>query len=421
MSVLLRGTLVLLAIFIFIATITYQSLSKKSTVKRAYTYLLLSSTLFPFLDLGISAGGLNLKVFNVVTIAYTLFNIKPLLKVAKQYYLILIYIAILLFTSLMSDFKWDSICSIPDKLKGAIIFLAAMIVFNNLDERNRLALYAKYLKTPIYIAIFFGLVQIFIDMRFSLFYSVWEKEVRISSCFIDPQSAGCCISMFAVYIWNKYLNTRKHTLLFTLILLITIGLNTGSKVFILGTILGILASFIFTKNKTIFSILIIIVGSLLFITQDYWGKLLFFERLQDVEASMDYRQEIFWLAALDIFYNNWFSGIGSGVFRNYIEKHDLPFTHFVNGEEIFANQPESGYLLWLDELGIFSAIYIIIILYFVIKRNGNSSINLSIIVPWFIAFISLYNFSSNMLVYILFLTLALITQQSNCYKKIIIK
>lgn len=412
MSVLLRGSLVLLASFIFVAIIAYQALSKKSVTKRAYTFLLLASTLFPFLDLGINVGTTGIKVMNIGAVAYLIFNLRPLIKVAKQYYLAIIYFAILVFTSLMSELKVESLMSIPGKLIGVIIFLAAIIAFNGLDEKNRLQLFAKYMKIPIYVIIFFGLVQIFIDLRFSFFYNVWDRELRVSSCFVDPQTAACGIGMLSLYLWNRYLNNRSIKTLVMMLLLLAIGLNTGSKAFFIGTLLGILTSFIFTRKKSIFSIVIIIVGFLLIVTQDYWGDMLIFERLSNTEGSMDFRREYFWMGAIEIFQNNWFTGIGSGVFRSYLEKHNIPMTHGDGVDTYYASQPESGYLLWLDELGIFSIIYIIIMLYFILKKNGNNHINLSIIVPWFIAFVSVYNFISCMLIYILLMMCAMMVLQT---------
>lgn len=414
MSVLLRGSLFLVISFIFIAIIVYQSLSKKSVRKRAYTYLLLSSIFFPFLDLGISAGGLNLKVFYVGTITYFIFNYRPLIKIAKQYYLIPIYVVTLLFTSLMSEFVTDSLLSILDKLIGAIVFLAAIIVYDSIDEKNRLKLFAKYMKVPIITTILFGLIQVFINQDFTFFFSVVKEGTRISSCYLDPQIAGCATAMLASYIWNKYLNNRNNFYLAIIAILVYIGLQTGSKVFILGFIISLITPVFFTRKKTKFIITILIVAIVFILTQDYWSQLYIFERINDAESSLETRQGHYWLCAFKIFKDNWFCGIGSGIFKQYIEKHNIDLVHHQvsSGEIIYADQPESGYLLWLDELGIFSIIYIVIILYFVFKKFGNRYINLSIIAPWFIAFISLYNLKSYMLAYILFTTLALMVIQT---------
>lgn len=413
MSTTLRGILIILCTMTFVAVIVYQSLSHKSTNKRAYTYLLLASVLFPFLDLGMSLAGLPIKVFSVASTAFLIFNFNTLYELAKRYYLIVIYAIILIITSLASEFKADSLFSITDKLRPAIVFLAVIMAFDGLDEKNRLKLYAKYLKIPILMTIIFGLMQVFVSQHFSVFYSVWDRQARISSCFPDPQIAGCTTAILTAYIWNKYLNSKKTLLLLIVALLAYIGLQTGSKTFLLGFLLSILASFIFTRQKAKYSIVIVIIGVVLILTQDYWSNLYIFERLSNAEESLEGRQEFFWLGAIEIFKENWATGIGSGIFQQYIEMHNIPMIHILgDGIEVYASQPESGYLLWLDELGIFSIIYIVIMLFFIFKRYGNQYINISMIIPWVISFVSLYNLSSNMLIYVLFMTLALVYLQT---------
>lgn len=413
MSTTLRGILIILFTSIFVAIIVYQSLSHKNTKKRAYTYLLLASILFPFLDLGMTVGGLSIKVFSIASTFFLIFNFNTLYKLAKKYYLIIIYAIILFFTSIVSEFRVDSLLTITDKLRPAIVFLAAIIVFDGIDENSRLKLFAKYMKWPIIMVLFFGFMQVFVNQHFSVFYTLWDRETRISSCLPDPQIAGCTTAILATYTWNKYLNGKYIFQLLIFALLVYIGLQTGSKAFFLGLILGICSSFIFIRQKAKYSIIIIIIGIVLMLTQEYWSNLYIFERLSKTETSLEGRYEFYWLAAIEIFKHNWATGIGSGVFQHYIEKYNIPMIHQQSdGIEIYASQPESGYLLWLDELGIFSVIYIIIMRYFILKRYGNRQINISMIVPWFVAFVSLYNLQSNMLIYVLFTILALICLQS---------
>lgn len=419
MSTTLRGILILLFSLAFIAVIAYQSINHKNTEKRARTFLTLASVLFIFLDLSMSLGEIQIKVFNVAAITFLIFNLAPLYRIAKKYYLIIVYISLILLTSFTSEFRSDSLWAITEKLKPVIVFLVAIIAFGRINENQRLKLYEKYMKFPIFATLFFGIVQIFFNIKFSVFYSVWDKAERISSCFPDPQIAGCTIAIIASYIWCKYLSCKKDSYLLLIVSLTFIGLQTGSKVFLIGFILSILFSFIFTQQKTKYTIIILITGVILLSTQDYWSNLYIFDRLYNTNESLEVRQEFYWLNAIDIFRENWIFGIGSGVFQLYIEKHDIPMIHTLsNGIEVYASQPESGYLLWLDELGILSIIYIIILAYFIFKKHGNQHINISIIIPWLIAFVSLYNLTSNMLIYILFMTLALMVIQTENKKHI---
>ena len=229
MSTTIRGILIILCTMTFVAVIVFQSLNHKSTSKRAYTYLMLASVLFPFLDLGMSVAGIPIKVFGVASTTFLIFNFNTLYELAKKYYLIAIYAIILIITSLTSEFRSDSLFSITDKLRPAIVFLAVIMAFDRLDEENRLKLFAKYLKFPILMTVFFGLMQVFVSQHFSVFYSVWDKQARISSCFPDPQIAGCATAILVSYIWNKYLNSKNSLFLLFVVLLAYIGLQTGSK------------------------------------------------------------------------------------------------------------------------------------------------------------------------------------------------
>mgnify|MGYP003310270810 CR=1 FL=1 len=333
MSTTLRGILILLFTFTFIAVIVYQSLCRKNVKKRAYTYLLLASMLFPFLDLGMTVAGLPIKVFSVASTTFLIFNFSPLYKLARKYYLIIIYTIILFITSISSEFCADSLLSITDKLRPAIVFLAAIMVFDGLDENSRLKLFAKYMKWPIIMILFFGFMQIFVSQHFSVFYSVWDREARISSCLPDPQIAGCTTAIVAAYTWNRYLNSKNTFHLLIVVLLAYIGLQTGSKAFLLGFILSLLTSFIFTRKKAKYTVIILIIGVILILTQEYWSNLYIFERLSNVEESLEGRQEFYWLGAIEIFRHNWVTGIGSGIFQQYIEKYNIPIKNLIVGQK----------------------------------------------------------------------------------------
>ena len=58
------------------------------------------------------------------------------------------------------------------------------------------------------------------------------------------------------YIWSKYLNGKKNKYILLIALLAFIGLQTGSKAFLLGFMFSIMSSFIFTRQKAKFIIII---------------------------------------------------------------------------------------------------------------------------------------------------------------------
>ena len=66
---------------------------------------------------------------------------------------------------------------------------------------------------------------------------------------------------------------------------------------------------------------------------------------------------------------------------------------------VYAFQPESGYLLWLDEYGIFSILYILAIIFLMKQKNAYFEYRL-VLLPFLIAFVSLYNLTSGQVVYL---------------------
>lgn len=176
---------------------------------------------------------------------------------------------------------------------------------------------------------------------------------------------------------------------------------------------------IFLSNKlsaSKFGFLVVIAFIIAF-TENYWEQLPVFQRFVNFDESYSYRQDVFWMQGIQIFLDNWLGGIGTGNFQLYIEEKQIPLIHWHGGDNIYATQPESGYLLWLDELGIFSIIYILL-LSNILKKKGNALCNVMLVTPWMISFISVYNLESRHMVFVLFMILAFIFSTSRKIKYI---
>lgn len=398
-----RGLLVIIFGLVAVLMIIWQSLCGIRLEKRAYTYLFLMSIMFPLIDLGIERGGFRLSIFNVATTAYLLFNWK-ILKLLKKYYLVVWLLVAHIITSLFSEFAMSSLLSIPDKMKGFVVLFAVLVAGQNIGgNKDKYRLFFRLFKWPLFFTLLWGIVQLLIDPFFTLFYSVWHKEVRISSCFVDPQICGCAVAILAIYEWLRYIRCRniQHLLFFALLMII--GMFTGSKSFLIGVVAGLIVSLFFIKWKSQTIFLFVLAGLGVILTYDQWIMLPVFERLRDMDSSLEGRGELYWSVALLIFMANWLTGIGCGNFQQYIEKYNYPLMHHTeDGDFIYANQPESGYLLWLDEMGVFSVFWLMVLIY-ILRKRGDMQFNVSLLVPWMICFVSLYNLQSNMLIYLLFL------------------
>lgn len=397
-SPLLRALIVIVLCISSLLLFIYLRSVHASKVKRASAMLILLSIYFPFTDLSFTPFDIRITPFDFTLWSFLLVNL-DFIKEFKNYKLLNLILIMMVFTSLLSEFPMDSLFAIPKNFRVFVLFVVAMVYFKNQSLHGQLRSIIKIIKWPAICAIIFGLIQIFIDSSFSLFYSQWNKEARISSCFMDPQIAACCISILAVFYLNLFLCFQKFEYLTFFLLLTFVGLLTGSKVFLIGMVCAILLSLLNNKNRRNVLLFTILSVFLFVLTFNGFKDTLIFQRLIDFESSYEGRQELYWLGAIDIFTNNWFSGIGVGVFQQYIEKYNYPMTHYINNEMVYAFQPESGYLLWLDEYGIFSILYILAIIFLMKQKNAYFEYRL-VLLPFLIAFVSLYNLTSGQVVYL---------------------
>jgi hypothetical protein len=291
------------------------------------------------------------------------------------------------------------------------VYLSAYIAFSDEKYSNNAAI-IKLLKLPVLYIIAWGLVQILVSPDFSLYNSVWHKEVRVSSCLREPQTAGIAIAMLFMLSWNYLLSTKNNTMVVICLLLFGIGCFTGTKTFFLGTGAAMVMSVFWVRHKSKLLIAVCMLTILAIICFNYWIDFPIFERLFEMEQSLNFRQEVYWAYAVEIFNDNWLTGIGPGNFQDYVESAKIPLTHFVEGEYVYASQPESGYLLWLDELGIMAVVWLLMIVY-VCTRRGNHIINISLLIPWMVGFVSVYNFISMHIVFLAFLVAAIMVKSNN--------
>lgn len=399
-SPLLRALIVIVLCISSLLLFIYLRSVHASKVKRSYALLFLLSMYYPFLDLSFAPLGIRVTPFDFTLWSFLVINI-DFIKEFKHYKLLIWVLGMMVFTSLLSEFPIESVLSIPQSYRVYVLFVIAMVHFKSYNDlQDILSSVLKFIKWPLICAVLFGLIQIFLDSNFSLFYSQWNKEARISSCFFDPQIAGCSIGIMAILHLNVYLNTKYSNSFFLFAILVFIGLYTGSKVFLVGVALGILLALFFAKNRTKIIVSVLLISVVCILGLGVFNDLLIFERFDNLESSLEGRQEMYWLSAIDIFRDNWFSGIGTGVFQQYVEKHSYPLYHYIDGDIVYASQPESGYLLWLDEYGLFS-IVLLIILYNLLKTSNRKFDYRIVLVPFLVAFVSLYNLGSSQLVYLL--------------------
>lgn len=403
MSVILRGLLILILTFVACFYFVHQRLTGKPCSVRCQNYLCFMAVVFPVIESSINSFVFPINIIETSTFVFLLCNLEIFHVQWKRFrFFVWIFVGIVV-SALLSTYVVNSFLSVYDKVLGIIIFFIVLkaLKWDNLD------FVAKVIKILTAWVLFFVGMQIIIGPQFSLLYSVKLLENRISSLFPDPQIAACAMSILAVWFWNGYLQFHKKKNLVLFFLLAIAVTLTGSRAASVGLIVAVPIALIFAKVRTSTTVTVLLIAGALIVCFPLWSKLNVFERLSTLGQAAQGRQDLYWLAAIDIFKDNWLTGIGPGNFTDYIKAHNIQLIHFHGGDEIYASQPESGYLMWLDEYGLLSFLWLLPICY-LFARPGKGVANVSLIFPWLFAFVSLYNLSSVMLVFILWFFTALI-------------
>lgn len=411
MSVAARIALIFIVAIINIISFVLINNKGASAERRCYNFLRLQAIFFPIIALGTNAFGSTL---GMNTLAFILINIDIFRNGInwRKHNAIKYLIFIMLISAIFSGNIVNSLKAIPEYCIGFAVYLITEKAFSKSDFNIHHVL--SLLKWIIFHIITFAIIQLFISKEFTLFYEILKFDDRISSCMMDPQTAGVVIAILFAFFWNSYSNLNKKRFKYLIIcfVLFLIGSLTGSKTFIIGIAAAVILFAIYAKKS--FKI-ILSIGLIAFLCIIFWDKLLelsVFQRFKQFEDSYEIRQTIFWTAAINIFIQNWSTGIGPGNFQSYVKEHHLPLTHGDGDQMIYATQPESGWLLFLDEYGILSIFWVLFFIRPFFKKQ-DKFINTSLIIPWVINFVSVYNLTSMHVMFLVYFTLSLINICNN--------
>jgi len=254
----------------------------------------------------------------------------------------------------------------------------------------------------------FALCFLFLQMAFGLKVSlvktfnanvIIKNNIRYPGIFSDPQQfsqfLGACSFLCLIKFDDQKL--PKINLLFFILSVISI-MAAGGRAGLMGWILGLLFLLFFSKPK--FKIAIILSALFIFfIALNFQDKLSIFNRGNDLNETYDFRAGI-WADAIEIFQNNLYWGIGLGNYGKYVFLHYPDQVWIIENEICAFDQPESGYLLILTEMGalgfiatfIFVLIPIIQSFYYYLKtKDLNFILMISSILCWLIGFYSTYS------------------------------
>lgn len=370
----------------------------KDNNRLCYKFIHFLCAIFPLLDTKINVGD-GWLVGAYLTAVFIIFNSRILKGInLKSFSLIYMLIVSYFLSALFSEFPVDSLLSIYKYLTGFIIFFISIraVRYKGLSYMSDMVM--RYVT---FWTLLFFCIQLF-DKDFSLLTFFQEVAVgRLVSCYQDSQVSGLVTAILATYYFNKYLAEGKNKFgLLVLVLTVFIGL-TGSKSGLLGEGAGLVVSLFFHKAPIKLIVLTPVFMLGLILTQPLWSELATVQRMQDLDKSKDTRM-FYWAHAVSIYEKNPVVGVGPGCFKRYITEHKIPMKHFHGGDNIYADQPESGYLMWLDESGTIGAVAYLLLLVYLFVLRGKGNYNISLIMPFLVSCVGLYTLRYFSVVLVLF-------------------
>lgn len=419
LTVEVRGFLIIIYVLIGLFLFFIDLKKRKSFNNRCLSYLKFTIFGFPLIDLPMVPSELNIKVFEFVTIIFFLLNFQSFfLKMKKkQNVKVYFFFFVLFLTGVNSLFFQNSIYEI---LKFSSYFIFLIIIKTSIKSNKNIP--DLLLNTIALWLILFFIFQIIFGIDFSFYKSLNEiaiSDSRFTSFAQDPQKMSQIAYMLSIIFLGKYLiksgNSVKNLTFFSLSLIV--GLFSGSKASLIGFFIALII-LLFYKVSLRSSFFLLIGFLLIVFFYDSIQLLPVFNRMLNIQESLDVRSDLFWLEALNIFYKYPFFGIGFGNFPIYVYNYADFLTY---GNDITIDQPESGFLLWLVETGIIGFIFYGLILISVMKfKNKVNDIlhfKLSLLV-WMVAFVSVYSFSDIKVLYLIVLIIAIILSDNLSIKKI---
>jgi O-antigen ligase len=360
---------------------------------------------FPFMHINLGAG---ISLFEIITILFFIIFYKrrsthhP--EIIGYGYLLAILTLIILIGLIFSPIDMDN-SSIKNTRRLFPIFIYGKILIE--EGLHDDGFVTKLLKAMVWLlagALLFMAIQMVIGLNFRLVNTLnpnvlISKGIRYPGYFSDPQQFSQflgALSFICLIVWKEKENTVWH---FLLAAAAVIGiLATGGRAGLMGWALGLFIYLMFSKpkNKMIILFLGLILTLVAFFFQE---KLSIFNRGTDLNDTFDFRAQI-WEDAFEIFLTYPFFGIGIGNYASYVFLHYPDQLLLINNELVSFDQPESGYLLFLTELGGFGFICIMLFaiipicksFFFYFKSKNIMHIQMiSAICCWLIGFYSTYS------------------------------
>jgi O-antigen ligase len=373
----------------------------------------------------------NYSVFQFITYVYFIYSLRndiPLFSNSKIY-ITFYFLACIFFSALNSEFVGNSMIGII-KFLPIVIYLQILITECSKSPELIFRI-VKGLRFTLVVSFAFLFLQLLLGVDFSLTLldnpNISFEGVRYPGIFQDPQKHAQYLSAFSFIALikepgGKNLSKINYALFGGTVISLFL---TGGRAALLGLVLGIFFIVLFSNAKIKFvgAIGIFLVAAVVISLSQY---LIVFSRGESLEESYLIRNAI-WQEAYKIFFKHPYLGIGIDNYAKYVEVHSPDQFWLVDGEKVFFDHPESGYLKFLTELGIFGFLGIFVFIFagiikglkvFLFKvKDFNIIFLISALLSWFLGFYSVYSFTDTRITILIATILGLLYSYVAWYDK----
>ncbi|GAO44322.1 O-antigen ligase family protein [Flavihumibacter petaseus] len=285
---------------------------------------------------------------------------------------------ILLIGVFNSDFFWRSMMSY---LRFVSVIIFAKVLLTELKEDPDFFMQLmRMLKIVLLVALIFMGLQMIFGVKISVTFSFLSgnfmnpnidtiEGIRYPSYFQDPQKFAQFIAALS-FVFLIYDKKRSKALWLNLLLFLVAVVSlflTGGRGGLLGLVIGLGFLYLFfpMRYKLLFAVPVVL---LFMVISLYKQNFVMFNRQTDTNSALDERTG-FWLDALTIYNKHPLMGIGVGNYQLYTERYKPDNYWYAQDEITFFDQPESGYLKYLIEFGLFGFTVFILFLIIPLVRS----------------------------------------------------
>ncbi|MVN90603.1 O-antigen ligase family protein [Mucilaginibacter aquatilis] len=377
--------------------------------------LLFVLTLLPLMDLKVTneAWG-GFKVFDVICLYSLVFLLKEFTVINHYnpngfyFFLFVLFAAIVLLGGLASEFPSRAYLNF---FKVLPIFVFARFFLTECYKDPTFHKKAvNGLKIAYVGALSFLLIQSVVGLRFTFYPQLSPntidpifKIIRYPGVFYDSQASGQYLALgsFLFLYVDKAASRKVHLLNYLVFVLAIAGISlAGSRAAFGGFALGlIMVFFMAARQYRVYGLVAVVVGYLIFSFVSLQTGV--FDRTKNLSEDFLFRQSI-WKEAFEISKKHPLLGIGSGNYQNYVIRHAQgQYLEVENGQLVYFDQPENGYLKIMSELGFIGfGIFVLFLIIPFLKGfiyyikgiyNSNVAFFMAGLISWAIAFNTVYS------------------------------